>query len=80
MPTHYNDGGIAPRTNSYAYGTEGKKRMPYKSKAQARAIMANTDPKNPRHAEARMQAKAKLRKPRRRNNGLMPGRALVNTM
>ena len=28
MPTHYHDGGIAPRTNSYAYGTERKKRMP----------------------------------------------------
>ena len=73
MPTHHHDGGIAPRTNSYGYGTERKKRMPYKSKAQARAVMANTDPKNPRHREARMYAMAKLRKPRKRRNELGSG-------
>ena len=79
MPTHYTDAGIAPRTNVYAAGA-GRKRMPYKSAAQARAGMANTDPKNPKHREARMHAKAKLRKPRRRKNGLMPGRSLMKTM
>lgn len=77
MPTHYHDGGIAPRTNSYAYGTEGKKRMPYKSKGHAKAVLANTDPMNPRHDKARMHAKAKLRKPRKRRNGLAPGRKMM---
>lgn len=78
MPTHYHDAGIAPRTNSYAYGTERKKRMPYNSKGQAKAVLANTDPNNPRHAEARMHAKAKLqKKPRKRKNGLAPGHKMM---
>ena len=34
--------------------------MPYRTKAQARAVLANTSPSNPRHREARSQAKAKL--------------------
>ena len=55
---------VGSRTSTYAYGT-GKKRMPYKSKAQARAVMANTSAKNPKHREARAYAKAKLRKPKR---------------
>ena len=41
--------------------------MPYKSKAQARAVMANTSSSNPRHREARRYAKKALKK-----NGLMP--------
>lgn len=32
MPTHYHDGGIAPRTNTYPYGVGGRKRMPQKSR------------------------------------------------
>jgi len=47
--------------------------MPYAKKSQARAILANTDPSNPRHSEARMHAKNRLRKPRKRN-GLAPTR------
>ena len=58
---------IPARTNTYAYGT---RKMPYKSKAQARAVLANTSESNPRHAKARGKAKAKLKK----RNGLMPSR------
>ena len=36
--------------------------MPYKSKAQARAVLANTDEKNPRHNHARAEAKKTLAK------------------
>jgi len=71
VPTHYSDGGIAPRTNAYAYGTGGRKRMPYDTKAQARAVMANTDGKNPKHREARMHAKAAMKRKPMRKNGLM---------
>ena len=78
MPTHYHDAGIAPRTNTYAYGAEGKKRkMPYAKKSQAKAVLANTDPNNPRHAEARMHAKDKLQKPRKKKNGLAPGHKMM---
>ena len=34
--------------------------MPYAKKSQARAVLANTDPDNPRHAEARREAKKRL--------------------
>lgn len=44
--------------------------MPYKSKAQARAVMANTSGSNPRHREARSYAKKALKG--KRMNGLMP--------
>jgi hypothetical protein len=54
--------------------------MPYKSKAQARAVMANTSASNPKHREARMHAKSKLRKPRRRKNGFAPGRKMMMGM
>ena len=72
MPTHYHDGGVAPRTNTYPYGAGGRKRMPYPKKSQAKAVLANTDPKNPKHREARMHAKATMRTPRKpKMNGLM---------
>lgn len=58
-PTRYSDAGIAPRTNTYAAG----KRMPYKSKTQAKAVLANTSKTDPKHAHARAAAKRKLRKP-----------------
>ena len=77
---------VAPRTNTYAYGAgarslkksqRGHSLMPYK-KSQAKAVMANTDPKNPKHRHARMHAKAALRGPKpgkRHFRGLMPSRA-----
>lgn len=69
--SNYSDPGIAPRTNTYAYGVGGRKRMPYPKKSQAKAVLANTDPKNLKHREARMHAKATLRKPRKsKMNGL----------
>ncbi|MYE07106.1 MAG: hypothetical protein F4Y04_07810 [Chloroflexi bacterium] len=64
-PTLYSDAGIAPRTDTHAAG----KRMPYKSKAQAKAVLANTSKTNPKHAHARAAAKKKLRKP----TGLLSG-------
>ena len=67
MPvTGYSDSGVSPRSDSYAYGT-GRRKMPYASKAQARAVMAKTSASNPRHREARRYAKKALKK-----NGLMP--------
>lgn len=70
---HYTDGGVAPRTNAY---TGGGTRMSYKSKAQARAVLANTSGGNPRHREARAHAKSRLRKPGgKKRRGLMPTRA-----
>jgi len=82
MPvTTYHSGGVAPRSSTYAYGIGGRSPkksqrgnglMPYKTKPQAKAVLANTDPKNPKHREARMHAKTTLRKPRKpKMNGLM---------
>ena len=34
--------------------------MPYRKKSQARAVLANTSEGNPRHAEARREAKKRL--------------------
>lgn len=68
MPlTSYSSAGVSPRTDGYAYGA-GRRKMPYASKAQARAVMANTSAKKPRHREARSYAKKALKK----RNGLMP--------
>ena len=43
--------------------------MPYKSRSQAKAVLANTSSGNPRHREARRYAKKALKGKR---NGLMP--------
>lgn len=69
-------GSVGSRTDVYAApGGGGRKRMPYKNKAQARAVLANTSEANPRHDRARMHAKMALRKPKRKN-GLLRTKSL----
>ena len=39
--------------------------MPYKTKAQARAVLANTSPRKRSHRHARIEAKKTLRRKKR---------------
>lgn len=40
--------------------------MPYKKASQAKAVLANTSPSNPKHQHARAEAKKRLKKSTKR--------------